>query len=224
MELLSDELFKVAQPVWDKSVAHPFVVHLAKGDLDKERFCNYMTQDYLYLMSYIKIFGIIMQKTQDIDEIKFASDNIAALLDETIRVHIPYMKRLGITDQDIQTSRAHPDNLAYTSYMAQIAAQNNYLAGLIAILGCSWGYAYIAQKATQIYPQSLSTSPYRSWFASYIHPSYVKTNQDLIDRCDDLAQNIGQEEKEKLIEIFYTCCVFEYRFWNMLIAHSSVLD
>lgn len=221
MEQLSDQLFEVARPIWDMSVEHPFVVQLAQGDLSKDRFRYYMTQDYLYLKSYIKIFGIIMQKTQDLGEIKFASDNIAALLDETIKVHIPYMRKLGISDLDIKAARAHPDNLAYTSYMTQIASQNNYLTGLIAILGCSWGYAYIAQKASQIYPQATTSSPYKSWFCSYIHPSYVKTNQDLIDRCNALSQDITCDEKEYLLEVFRTCCVFEYRFWNMLIGQDN---
>ena len=76
-----------------------------------------MLQDYLYLRDYVKIFAAIIQKADDFEQIRFLSTQLSDTIGETYRTHLPYMRRLGVTDAEIDAARPHIDNSAYTHYM-----------------------------------------------------------------------------------------------------------
>lgn len=114
---LSQTLYARAEKIWPRYLCHPFVTQMADGTLPPEKFRYYMLQDYLYLKDYVKIFAAIIQKADDFEQIRFLSGELADTIGETFRTHIPYMKRLGVTEEEIHSARPHMDNNAYTHYM-----------------------------------------------------------------------------------------------------------
>ena len=211
---LSQTLYARAEKIWPRYLCHPFVTQMADGTLPPEKFRYYMLQDYLYLKDYVKIFAAIIQKADDFEQIRFLSG-------ETFRTHIPYMKRLGITEEEIHSARPHMDNNAYTHYMLWEAQTGDVLTGLVTLLNCSWSYAYIAEQMVQRYPQALQNKTYGAWFAGYLSEEYRKANQDLIDRIDALAASISPQEENRLCELFEKCCLFDLRFWDMAYAMGN---
>ena len=111
---LSQRLHACVQDIWPRYLTHPFVTQMADGTLPAEKFRYYMLQDYLYLKDYVKIFAAILQKADDFEQIRFLSGELASTIDETFRTHLPYMQRLGITEDEIRSARAHIDNRAYS--------------------------------------------------------------------------------------------------------------
>ena len=109
---LSERIYERAKALWPRYLTHPFVTEMADGTLPKEKFRYYMVQDYLYLRDYVKIFAAILQKTDDFEQIRFLSGEMANTIDETFRTHLPYMKRLGVTEEEIAEARPHIDNSA----------------------------------------------------------------------------------------------------------------
>ena len=88
---LSEILFNSVEHIWNSYLTHPFITKMADGTLEIEKFKYYMLQDYVYLKDYIKVFAVGSTKSNEFDEIKFFCDNMYAVLDETYKVHIPYM-------------------------------------------------------------------------------------------------------------------------------------
>ena len=177
-----------------------------------------MLQDYLYLKDYVKIFAAILQKADDFEQIRFLSGELANTIDETFRTHLPYMQRLGVTEDEIRSARTHIDNSAYSHYMLCEAQAGDVLTGLVTLLNCSWSYAYIAQEMVTRYPDALQDERYGAWFAGYISEEYRQTNQALIDRIDALGTGIDEQKTQRLCEIFEKCCLFDLRFWDMVYA------
>ena len=97
-----------------------------------------MLQDYLYLRDYVKIFAAIIQKADDFEQIRFLSTQLSDTIGETYRTPLPYMRRLGVTDAEIDAARPHIDNSAYTHYMICEAQAGDVLTGLVTLLNCSW--------------------------------------------------------------------------------------
>ena len=114
---LSETLYAQVQDIWPVYLTHPFVTEMACGTLPKEKFRYYMLQDYLYLQDYVKIFAAMIQKAEDFEQIRFLCGEMSATIDETFRTHLPYMKRLGISEQEIACATAHIDSSAYSHYM-----------------------------------------------------------------------------------------------------------
>ena len=213
---LSETLYAQVQDIWPRYLSHPFVTEMAHGTLPKEKFRYYMLQDYLYLQDYVKIFAAMIQKAEDFEQIRFLCGEMSATIDETFRTHLPYMKRLGITEEEIAEARPHIDNSAYSHYMLCEAQAGDVLTGLVTLLNCSWSYAYIAEKTVEAYPEAVNDESYGSWFAGYVSPEYRQTNQALIDRIDALAEVIDEKKAQRLCEIFENCCLFDLRFWDMV--------
>ena len=194
---LSQKIAVLAEKLWPRYLCHPFITQMADGTLPLEKFRYYMLQDYLYLRDYTKILAAILQKADTFEQIRFLSGEIESTLGETYRTHIPYMQRLGITEEEICQAHTHIDNCAYSHYMLCETQNGNVLTGLVALLNCSWSYAYIAEQMVQRYPQALQNKTYGAWFAGYLSEEYRKANQDLIDRIDALAASAPQPHAYK---------------------------
>ena len=213
---LSEKIYIRAKELWPQYLRHPFVTEMANGTLPTEKFRYYMLQDYLYLRDYVKIFAAIIQKADDFELLRFLSEEMSETIQETVRTHIPYMKRLGVTEEEIREARPHIDNSAYSHYMLCEAQMGDVLTGLVTLLNCSWSYAYIAEQIAERYPEALQDEKYGSWFAGYLSEEYRRTNQALIDQIDALGAEIDEKKTQHLCEIFEKCFLFDLRFWNLV--------
>lgn len=212
----SDILYAGAKDLWEEAAEKPFVIAMADGTLDPARFRFYMLQDYLYLLDYIKILKSIRTYTQDPSLQVFLDRIIGQTEQETYRVHVPNMKEAGVSEEEIRTAVRADVITAYVTYMRRQLTESGLMAGLTALLQCSWVYAYIGEKVSDRYGDQLRHSPYRSWFDAYTCPEYIEANQLWIDVLDREAAGISPEESDRLCRIFRQCAVFEGQFWDAL--------
>ena len=91
----TEELFDEVKEIWDEYLKHPFVKGIGEGTLDKEKFKNYLIQDYLYLKDYAKVFAMGLVKARTMKEMKFYHESIKGILEDETAVHVNYLKDLG---------------------------------------------------------------------------------------------------------------------------------
>mgnify|MGYP000012537221 CR=1 FL=1 len=224
---LSQTLYARAEKIWPRYLCHPFVTQMADGTLPPEKFRYYMLQDYLYLKDYVKIFAAIIQKADDFEQIRFLSGELADTIGETFRTHIPYMKRLGITEEEIHSARPHMDNNAYTHYVLWEAQTGDVLTGLVTLLNCSWSYAYVAEKIVERCPDALRDKRYGSWFAGYVSESYRRTRCSLTESthsADSLTKKQQSTSARSLKSA--ACLICAFGTWSTLwvATESSPFD
>ena len=213
---LSELLFAKTKELWDQSASKPFVVQMAKGTLDEGLFRRYMLQDYLYLQDYIAILKDIWKIAEDEKIKSFLKRIIDGTVDETERVHVPNMKELGITDEDIKKSVRFPVITEYTGFMSKCVDELGAIGGFTSLLQCSWVYAYIAEKAYKNYPDEIAGSLYGSWFEAYVSEGYITNNQMWIDLLDKKTEGLDETTIEKLCTIFNKCALYENDLWDAL--------
>lgn len=214
---LSSILFEKTWPLWAESAGKEFVRAMADGTLGAERFREYMLQDYLYLHDYIDILKRIRGYAEDTGLEDFLDSVIRETENELYRMHIPSMKRIGIDDEEIRNCALMPEFRNYIDYMREQLEDKGLLAGLTALLQCSWNYAYVAQLLTERYPDEIAASPYRSWFEAYTCAEYLEANQNWIDVLDGRTAGISGEVAEDLARIFETCARYENSLWDALL-------
>ena len=212
----STVLFESVKDLWDQAANKPFVTEMARGVLKEQRYRYYMIQDYLYLLEYIDILGSICERSDDPELKEFISFVIEQTKKETMQVHVPNMRDMGITDEEITACPMSREIADYTDYMRRQVRNEGVLAGLTAQLQCSWVYAYIGTRMMKQYPDEISRSPYRSWFEAYTCDDYICANQKWIDILDEKAKGVAGDEAAKLCTIFRTCAEYENSFWDML--------
>ena len=206
---ISDMLYEAAQDLWGEAADKPFVREMALGTLDEKRFRNYMIQDYLYLLDYIEILNIVRSQTGDECLRKFLQSVIKETENETYRVHIPHMRKIGVSDAEIEEAVRVPVISEYTGYMREQTREHGVLAGLTALLQCSWLYAYIGEKMTAEHSEEIAVSPYRFWFDAYTCKEYTDANRMWIDVLDRETEGINSDTAMLLKKIFRKCAEYE---------------
>ena len=211
---VTQQLYQAARPVWEACYAHPFVTGIGDGSLPVEQFRHFLLQDYLYLFDYARVFALGVAKSRDPELMRTFSANVDAILNGEMAIHRAYMSRLGITEEQVFSVKPALPNLSYTQYMLSVAYAGGPAEIVAAILACSWSYAEIGQRLSQI-PGAVEHPFYGEWIQGYAAQAYQKTNQDLIELMDALAQDLPQERVEHLQEIFINCSRYELGFWEM---------
>ncbi len=212
----SEMLHAGADDLWREAADKPFVKEMALGTLPENKFRNYMIQDYLYLLNYIDILGFIRSQTGDENLRDFLLSVIKETENETCRVHLPHMRKIGVSDEEIEGADRSQVISEYTEYMRDQVREHGFLAGLTALLQCSWLYAVIGEKMTAEHSEEIAASPYSFWFDAYTCKEYTDANQMWIDTLDREAEGITGDTEILLNNIFRRCAEYENKLWDEL--------
>lgn len=214
MMKLSKILYESVDEIWKSYLEHPFVKQLGEGTLSPDLFRFYMLQDYLYLLEYSKVFALgVIKSKQELLMRKFAN-MVHNTLDGEMNIHKIYMKKLGISEQEIQNAKQSLANRSYTSYMMEVAYNGDALDVLVAILSCAWSYQFIGQHHSRI-PNASEHALYGEWIKGYSSEEYQKETEEIIALTDELGEGISQSRIEELKTVFVNCSRYEYGFWDM---------
>ena len=211
---VSSRLYEAAASIWNDCLNHPFVQGIGDGTLPVEKFQYFMLQDYLYLFDYARVFALGVVKARDPELMRTFAQNVDAILGGEMNIHRAYMKRLGITEEEVFQVKPALDNLSYTNYMLAVANAGGPKEIVASILACSWSYAVIGQGLAKI-PGAAEHPFYGEWIQGYASEDYAATNQALIELMDELAQGATEAETSYLTDSFVNCSRYELGFWEM---------
>ena len=198
--LFTDYLYENSKEVWDKYLEHPFLIELGEGTLDKEKFRKYLIQDYLYLI--------------DMKELKKFHNGVAGSIETETANHIMYLKDFGENIENMEFKyKLNMTNESYTSYMKSISVTGTIEEIVAAVLPCTWSYNYIGLKLKD--KDKLEGNFFESWIETYASDEYVGFKNEWLDFTNELCENLPQDTKEKLKDIFLRASKYELEFWNM---------
>lgn len=211
----SEELFNEVKGIWDQYLKHPFVKGIGEGTLDKEKFKNYLIQDYLYLKDYAKVFAMGLVKARTMKEMKFYHDSIKGVLDDETAVHVNYLKGFGLSTEKVEKYKVELTTASYTSYMLGIALKGDSKDIAMTIMPCTWSYCYIGKHLYEKYKDILEENFYSPWIKEYASEEFRQCTEAWIDYINEICENISEDEKERLKDIFIKSSLYELEFWNM---------
>ncbi|WP_317854999.1 thiaminase II [Chakrabartyella piscis] len=212
--MFTDELLKATGNIWSGYLKQDFVKELGNGALAEEKFRFYMVQDYLYLLQYAKVFALGVVKANDEETMRYFASMVHETLDDEMNIHKTYMARLGITPEELTTTKTAFANQSYTSYMLDVSQRGDILDVLVAVLSCAWSYEMIGAELAKI-PNSKEHPFYGEWIVGYTSEGYVNSVVGLKEKVNALVEEVSPARKDALTEMFVNCCKFEREFWNM---------
>lgn len=211
---LTDELYESVKEIWEGYLSHPFIMEMKEGTLPVEKFRYYMIQDYLYLYEYAKVFALGVVKAADPNLMRMFAGMVDSTLNGEMDIHKKYMKRLGITEEEVKSTPVAMDNAFYTNYMLSEAHYGGVLEILVAILSCAWSYEVIGREVAKV-PGMMEHEFFGEWVRGYACDEYKEMTDGLLDLVNEQGEGISEEKKSELIEIFTRCSQFERLFWDM---------
>lgn len=213
---ITDSLYACVKALWEKAADKEFLIKMAEGTLDEKRYSGYMLQDYYYLVEYKKILERLLELSEDSEVTGFLKLAIDVTVYETESVHLPAMKKLGISEYTIKNTGMNGVITDYVAFYHDTIDKNGLLGGFTALLQCCWDYAYLGKVMYENYGDKIEKSQYKFWFDAYTSKEYVETNEKWQSLVDKMTAGADEKTKETLCNIFKTCAGFENKFWDVL--------
>jgi len=210
----SDHLRKLANPIWDAQLRHPFVVALGKGTLPERKFKYYILQDARFLGDLARVFAAAARRAPDSE----SALRFNKLAEETITVerslHESYGNRWKMTPKQMTSVPMAPTNYAYTRHMLAVAATGSAAEITVVALPCAWIYCLVGQHLLKNGPPPPG-HPYRDWLLLYASPEFAEVQRWMRAKVDLWAKTAGKEEKHRMEEAFVISSRYEWMFWEM---------
>ncbi|WP_297518159.1 thiaminase II [uncultured Clostridium sp.] len=211
----TDRLFEGSKEIWMGYIEHPFIQGIIDGSLEKEKFERYLVQDYLYLKEYAKVFAMGVVKAETMEEMKFFYNSVKGTMEDENELHIRILKENGYKIEDVEKMKEYLDNTSYTSYMNAIASKDGIKEIAAAILPCTWSYNFIGKYIIENHSDKINGNPYKEWIELYGDAGFTEFTDKWIDYTNKLCNDISEEDKLNLINIFVNCSIYEMKFWDM---------
>ena len=97
MKLFSETLFERIRPIYQKILAHPFVMGLTDGTLDHTAFQFYVTQDSLYLKDFGRGLSLLAAKSPFDDSVVMFNEHAKTAIIVERSLHDGFFKEWGIS-------------------------------------------------------------------------------------------------------------------------------
>ncbi|KAI5211123.1 hypothetical protein E4T38_01735 [Aureobasidium subglaciale] len=222
------------QRVWRDFTQHDFVEKMGDGTLPVERFKFYMVQDYLYLTQFARANALAGYKAKTLEGVAASASIVTHIHTET-KLHVSECLKLGVTMDELRNSEEHQACTAYSRYILDIGASEDWLALQIAMFPCLIGYHHIAKRLSALQDPSApkNANRYRQWIDNYIADDYTQAvgkgmggltrgnyeTSEMTDMCAELVEgNVFRQSPsriEELVKIFIHATKMECGFWDM---------
>ncbi|MFQ5602182.1 MAG: thiaminase II [bacterium] len=209
----SEQMQERSHAIWAAILHHPFVCGIGEGTLDKEKYQFYLTQDYVYLIEFSRVFALASAKARNLEDMSY----FAKLLDLTLNTEMDLHRRIcaefDISKSELENTEPAFVTLAYTSFLVK-SCYEEPLPGILAVLlPCAWGYAHIA---ITLKDKGLPEAPhYRDWIETYASDEFVGWADWLKEKMDGFAQIASSSDKEHWYKLYLQSSRFELMFFEM---------
>tara|TARA_Y100001968_G_C19448600_1_gene766915 strand:+ start:1501 stop:2124 length:624 start_codon:yes stop_codon:yes gene_type:complete len=178
---LSNKLWEDNLYLAKLSLETKFVQNLKNGSLPKEKFQLYVAQDYFFLESFARAYGLAISKANNKNTIKILSELLLGVSEELI-LHEDYAQKWDI---NLNTSYIEYSTKKYTDFLEEVSKKNNLIEILCAMTPCMRLYSWIGNSLSSYAENNI----YHEWIKTYSDKSFhklAKSLEDLIDQNDTI--------------------------------------
>ena len=158
------------------SLKSKFVQGLKNGNLPKIIFQEYVAQDYFFLESFSRAYGLAVSKSKDKNSRKVLSQLLEGVSEELI-LHETYSKEWDI---DLTNNFIKPATQNYTDFLDEVSINQSAVEIMFAMTPCMRLYSWIGKSLSN----KVLNNPYKEWIITYSDESFetlAKSLENLID-------------------------------------------
>ena len=184
--LITQKLWESNDDLASLSLNTKFVQGIKNGNLPKTKFQEYLAQDYFFLESFARAYGLAVSKSRNKQTIKTLSVLLSGVSEELI-LHETYAKEWDI---DLTTNLIEPATKKYTDFLEDVSINLSLIEIMSAMTPCMRLYSWLGKNLLNM----ISDNPYKEWILTYADESFdnlAKSLENLIDEYDE-SYDIGQ--------------------------------
>ena len=200
----------LSEHLWDKnrdlafaSLNSKFVQGIKNGNLPKNNFQSYIAQDYFFLESFARAYGLAISKCSDINSIRILSELLLGVSEELI-LHEKYAQEWEIC---ITNNKIEKDTKSYTDFLRKISLESSCIEILVAMTPCMRLYAWIGKNLSS----SISDNLYKNWILTYSDDNFEKLAKSLEEIIDNYKDSY---DFDKLNYLYQNAMKLELKFFE----------
>ncbi|MFC4736577.1 thiaminase II [Bacillus daqingensis] len=210
----SEKLRQEADPIFSAIFEHPFVKGIGEGNVPKQALIHYVMQDYEYLTTFCRIYGLAVSKCTTREDMTFFQEQIGFVLNEEIHPHNNFCEVAGVRYEDLQKAPLAPTAHHYTRHMMEASINGSLGETLAALAPCPWTYWEIGRKLkSEVNPDK--QHPFYDWISFYGNDEVGTITETFMAKIDACAEQAGEREKELMLSHFLKSSQLEHQFWTM---------
>ena len=207
--LLTQKLWEKNYDVALRCLNTKFVQGLRKGNLPKAKFQEYLAQDYFFLESFARAYGLAISKSRNKKDIKTLSELLSGVSEELI-LHETYAKGWDI---DLTTNIIKPATKKYTDFLEEVSLNLSLIEIISAMTPCMRLYSWLGKSLLNM----IYNNPYKEWILTYSDKSFddlAKSLEYLIDEYD------GSYDIDQVNFLYKRAMELELEFFNTYSSFS----
>ena len=178
--LITQKLWESNYDLASLSLNTKFVQGIKNGNLPKTKFQEYLAQDYFFLESFARSYGLAVSKSKNKKTIKILSGLLSGVSEELI-LHETYAKEWDI---DLTTNSIEPATKKYTDFLEEVSINLSLIEIMCTMTPCMRLYSWLGKNLLNM----ISNNPYKEWILTYSDQSFdnlAKSLEYLIDEYND---------------------------------------
>ncbi len=178
---------EITEKLWDAnyelaelSLNTKFVQGLKSGKLPKDIFQEYLAQDYFFLETFAKAYGLAVSKSKDKYSIRTLSQLLMGVSEELI-LHENYAEEWDI---DLSNNHIKPATKNYTDFLDDVSKKLSAVEIMFAMTPCMRLYSWIGQRLSNMGYDNT----YKEWILTYSDKNFenlAKSLENLIESYQD---------------------------------------
>ena len=198
--------------IWDSFVHHEFVKQLVSGQLPESSFKHYLSQDYLFLIHFARVYALAAYKSENLADIRQASNGLNGIINMEMDLHVKFCGDWDLSEAMMEAQPEAAETMAYTRYVLERGLSGDLLDLHVALAPCIIGYAEIGN----IFKDRIENNPFGAWIEMYASDDYQKIAEAEIEQLNKLMESRGSEGRfNALSKIFDQATRLEVAFWQM---------
>jgi thiaminase (transcriptional activator TenA) len=208
----TSQLWQSIEPVYRKTLGHPFLKGLTDGSLPQDRFRFYIIQDSLYLKFFSQALNLLASKALTEDWAMTLSRHAIESIQAERELHDKILLSYGVSPAEAARVAPAPTNRAYANHLLNSVSRLSFAEGLAAMLPCYWVYWEVGKELKK---KGSPEAAYQRWIDQYAGESYGKTVQVVLDMMNRSITAASSGERASARELFVLSSRYEYMFWDM---------
>lgn len=204
------ELWTSIQPVYGKTLEHPFLSGLTDGSLPRQRFQFYLQQDSTYLKAFSQALYKLAAKAPDQQWGITLARHASEAIQSEQALHESILTKFG--SRGASNTAMAPTNYAYTNHLLLAVETGTFAEGLAAMLPCYWIYKEVGKELVK---KGSRDKDYQKWIDNYAGEDYAKSVREVLAMMDAEATKLTAAQKMRCRELFVLSARYEYAFWDM---------
>lgn len=203
------------QDLYKAYMAHPFIVGIKEGNLDRDKFKHYLIQDSLYLKDYGKVYASVFLQMNRIQDLQFLHTCIGVVVADETNMHTQYLLDYDLDVYKVDDEPVAPENRAYLDYMLSFAKGDDVKKAFVSALPCTLTYEFIGKNLKADLGDKIEGNYFRPWIEAYAGEGFEDFSVRSVELINRLCKDCSEEALNELVEIYVKACEHEMNFWDM---------